>query len=300
MAFAISWDDWRIVEAVASEGTTSGAAARLGLNQSTVFRRVSQLEGDLGVRLFDRDKRGFRLTTEGEAVLPDIRRLAEIAFDIERRVSGLDERSAGKVRLSVNTTVVRYLLSAHLAEFQAEYPDIAVQLDVTDRLANVKEREADLVIRGDNDPDPDLFGRRLMRLSYAIYTSRAREDVELQARAFSANPALLDWVLFDGDLLRTDPGQWLQKHLSGISPVVTANDVEITAYLARDGLGCALLPRFLGDRVPGLVQISDPIPGLFTELWVLTHVDLRNTARVSALLRFIADKVRQKSELPHA
>lgn len=298
MARSISWDDWRVVDAIAETGTTSGAAQALGLNQSTVFRRITQLEEDLGVRLFDRDKRGFRLSVQGEAILPDLRRLRETTTDIERRVSGLDERLAGEVRVSVNITIVRYLLGAKLPVFRAANPDITVHLDLTDRLANIKEREADLAIRGHNDPDPDLFGRRLMRLSYAVYASSGRADLDLQSRAFMKDLTLLDWILWTGDLLKTAPGQWMRQNLGNVAPVITATEVETTAYLAESGLGCCLLPRFLGDRHHGLTAISDTIPGLYTEMWVLTHEDLRKTARVSALLKFIANGLGQAAELP--
>ena len=115
MSAPISWDDWRIVGALASTGTTARAAALLGMNQSTVFRRVSRMEEDLGVRLFDRSKRGFQLTIEGESLLPDVQRLSAAAEALESRVRGLDARPEGEVRLSVNITVVRYLLADALA-----------------------------------------------------------------------------------------------------------------------------------------------------------------------------------------
>ena len=292
-----SWEDWRIVGAIAECGTTAGAAEKLGLNQSTVFRRISQFEEQLGVRLFDRDKRGFRLTLQGEAILPDIVKLEYITADIERRVTGLDEHTAGEVTLSVNMAVVRYLLANHLEEFLNDHPDIVVHLDVSDRLANIRQREADLVIRGHNDPDPDLFGRRIMRLSYAIYTGADQALAEEQSKAFASEPASLDWVLLSGELLKTAPGQWMTKHLSDVSSRVTATSVEIAADLAARNLGCAVLPRFVAERHSGLTRISEPIPGLYTELWVLTHQDLRKTARVSALLKFIAKVVHQSNEL---
>lgn len=294
----ISWDDWQIVDAIASKGTTARAADQLGLNQSTVFRRISQLEADLGVRLFDRDKRGFRLTVQGEAILPDVRRLNAITTDIERQVSGLDQRPAGDVRLSVNSTLVRYLLADKLEAFGREHPDIRVHLDLTDRLVNIREREADLVIRGSNDPDPDLHGRKLMRLHMAVYASSAWANTEIQTNAFASDPAALDWILWEGDLLKTSPGIWMKTVLKDVQPRFTTTDVETGAYLAEAGLGCAVLPRFFGDRHSGLTRISENIPGVHTELWVLTHEDLRKTARVSALLKFIAGAIRQVNEIP--
>lgn len=288
MPKSISWDDWRIVDAIASQGTTSRAAAQLNMNQSTVFRRVSQLEETLGVRLFERDKRGFRLTPEGEAILPDVRRLRDTTSDIERQVMGLDARPAGEVRLSLNSTVLRLLLSKQLLAFRQAYPDITLRLDVSDRIVNIRDREADLVVRGSNDPDPNLFGRRIMRLAYAVYAGSEFVDAELQSNAFATDPSALDWIGWDGALLATDPGQWMRNMLGGAPTDVCATDVESTADLAADGHGCALLPQFLGDQHPGLTAISDTIPGLYTELWVLTHDDLRKTARVSALLKYIA------------
>ncbi len=298
MTRSVPWDDWRIVEAVASAGTTAGAAQVLAMNQSTVFRRVSQLEERLGARLFVRDKRGFHLTSEGEAILPDLRRLRNIATDVERQVSGLDQRPEGEVRLSVNATLLRYLVADKLEAFKREHPQIHVRLDLSDRLVNIREREADLVIRGSNDPDPDLFGRKLMRLSYAVYASSKLTDLELLRRVFVIDPRSLDWILWEGGLLKTAPGQWMRTTLNGITPQFTTTDVETGGYLAESGLGCALLPRFVGDRQTGLARISENISGLHTEIWVLTHEDLRKTARVSVLLKFLARTVRQSNEIP--
>jgi len=263
-----------------------------------VFRRISQLEADLGVRLFDRDKRGFHLTVQGEAILPDVQRLSAITTDIERQVSGLDQRPSGDVRLSVNSTLVRYLLVDKLEAFGRAHPDIRVHLDLTDRLVNIREREADLVIRGSNDPDPDLYGRKLMRLHMAVYASSKGSHADMQTRAFAADPTTLDWILWEGDLLKTSPGMWMKTVLGDVKPRFTTTDVETGAYLAEAGLGCAVLPRFHGDRHAGLTRISENIPGVYTELWVLTHEDLRKTARVSALLKFIAGAIRQSNETP--
>lgn len=285
----ISWDDWRIVNAIATTGTTSRAAEHLGLNQSTVFRRISQLEQLLGVRLFERDKTGFQLTTEGESVWSDIKQLQEITSSIENRVMGLDKRPAGEVKLSVNSTVFRYFLRNSIKEFRQSYPEIKLRLDINDRLVNMKEREADVVIRGSNDPDPDLYGRRITRLSYAIYVGVDWSDPKLEHQAYAMDPSKLTWIGWDGSLLATAPGQWMRKVLGETPTAISSNEVETMAHLAASGHGCALLPRFMGDRHQRLTPISDTVPGLYTELWALTHSELRKTVRVSALLKYVAD-----------
>ncbi len=300
MRKSITWDDWKLVEAIADHGTTARAADALGLNQSTVFRRISQFEDDLGVRLFTRDKTGFRLTLHGERVLPDIRQLAATAHDLERKVSGLDETLSGEVRLSVNSTVVRYVLADVLTRFRRAYPNIVVRLDVTDRLVNMREQEADLVIRGSNDPDPDLWGKRLLRLHFAVYAKAGLDMVERLSDTWMVDPSALDWIGWDGPLKRTSAWHAMEHLFYSISPVVTATDVETTAYLCEEGLGCALLPRFIGDRHRGLVRISDQIPSVHTELWVLTHNDLKKTARVSTLLSYIGSEITQATEVPRA
>ncbi len=112
-----------------------------------------------------------------------------------------------------------------------------------------KAFRADLAIGGHNDPDPDLFGRRLMRLGYAICTGAENADLEMQSHAFMSDPASLDWILWTGDLLKTAPGQWICQTLGGVAPVVTATEVETAAYLAEDGLGCCNLPRLVSEHV---------------------------------------------------
>ena len=290
MSNSSSWDDWRIVDAIARTGTTAAAADLLGYNQSTVFRRITQLEETLGVRLFERDKRGFRLTPQGETLLPSLDQMSEIASDIERRVLGLDQRVEGEVKLSVNGSIAKWLLAESLKQFRERYPDITLNLDVTDRVVNIKEREADLVIRGSNDPDPDLFGRKITRLPYAIYTSAEWADANMQKKALSIDPTQLEWIGLSENLAGTAPELWIRKNLKGIRFKVVASTIEAVADLSAAGHGCCVIPVYIGDAREDVTRISDDVPGLYTQMWVLTHQDLRKTARVSALMRFIADK----------
>ena len=284
-----SWDDWRVVDAIAKTGTTAAAAKILGYNQSTVFRRITQLEESLGVRLFERDKRGFRLTPQGETLLPSLDQMSEVVSDIERRILGLDHRFEGKVTLSVNGSIAKWLLADSLRQFRKRYPEITLHLDVTDRVVNIKEREADLVIRGSNDPDPDLFGRKITRLPYAIYTSTQWADANAQRRVFSRDPMQIEWIGLSGQLVGTAPERWMRSNLAGVNIRVTASSIEACADLAAAGHGCAVVPCYVGDARQDLTRISDNIPSVFTQIWVLTHRDLRKTARVSALMRFIAE-----------
>lgn len=298
MKDALSWDDWRVVHAIVSTGSTKRASEALGLNQSTVFRRVVRMEEALGFRLFERDQSGHRLTLEGERLLPDIERLYEAAATLEHRIEAFDGELAGEIRLSVNATLLRYLLADTLAAFAMRWPEILIKLNLSDELVSLRDREADLVIRGSNDPDPELYGRKLLRLHYAVYVNERHASLERLREIYKTDMRQLDWIRIDGGLLRTAPGQWMTETLEGVDPVMTANDMETTAAIAAAGLGCCLLPRFIGDRFPGLAALGPNVPGLHTEVWVLTHENLRRTARVSKLLRHLADNINASIEIP--
>ncbi len=289
----ISWDDWRVVDAIATAGTTARAASILHMNQSTVFRRITQLEEQLGVRLFERHARGFQLTPSGESVLDEVRQMRSITNTIERKITGLDERPVGDVTLSISGTILRLFLTDLLFQFRTQYPDINLRLNVTDQVVNVADREADVVIRGSNDPDPQLFGRRMGRLRFAIYTG-SNADREALTERYAKDPDALEWVGWEGAMAATTPGQWFNKTFGHISTSVAADDVDSIAHLVAAGFGCSLLPLLIGDQHPGVIRISEPLARPFAELWTLTHADLRRTTRVSALLRFLADRVGER------
>ncbi|MRX51351.1 LysR family transcriptional regulator [Paracoccus sp. S-4012] len=282
-----NWDDLRLFLAVARAGTLSGAAREIGVNHSTVFRRIGAFEEALGVRLFDRLPNGYALTAAGEAMQESALRVeAEIAA-LDRRVTGQDLRLSGVVRITTVDMLAQGLLPRHLLAFLRAYPGIEVELTVGNATLNLTRREADVALRVGNQPPETLVGRRVGRLAFAVYGAAAAEATA----PLTEQP----WIGFDAEhapLVRA-----FSEFLPGVRPAFRVNSVAAAIAAARAGIGLATLPCGIADLDPGLTRVA-PLPESFTlDLWLLTHEDLRRTARIRAFLDFMAEALAQEAPL---
>lgn len=287
------WDELRSFLAVARHGSLGGAARALGVNHSTMFRRLNALEGRLGVRLFDRSARGYALTSAGEHMLASAERVEDEIVALERRLLGGDVRLAGTLRVTTTDTLMHGLLGPHLRAFQAAYPAIELELITGNAFFDLSKREADVALRPSRHPGDAMVGRRLAGIAVALYGGRdyLAERGRPASAAELAGHAL---ITGDGSLAHLPATRWLARHVSGAASVLRCNSWLSQLAAARAGLGLAALPCFLGDPAPELVRVLPPQPTLAGELWLLTHPDLRRTARVRAFIETIARGLRRE------
>lgn len=285
-----NWDDLRVFLAVARSGSLSGAARTLGVNHSTVFRRIGAFEADLGVRLFERQSGGYLLTSAGEELRDGALRVEEEIASLSRKVTGQDLRLSGAVRVTTIDMLAFGLLPRHLAAFRHAYPGIEIELVVGNVALNLSRREADVALRVGNAPAETLVGRRVGRLAFAVYAS-----ADYRARRPEADLALHDWIGFDSEheaLVRR-----VARFLPDVRPMLRTNSVAAALSAAKAGMGLAPLPCGLADLEPDLVRVA-PLPEDFTlDLWLLTHEDLRQTARIRAFLDFLAEALAKEADL---
>lgn len=285
-----SWDNLRIFLAVARAGSLSGAARTLGVNHSTVFRRIGAFEEALGVRLFERQPGGYLLTPAGEELRDGALRVEEEIASLSRKVTGQDLRLSGTVRVTTIDMLAFGLLPRHLAGFRDAYPGIEVELVVGNVALNLSRREADVALRVGNAPAETLVGRRVGRLAFAVYGSAGYRD-----RRPEPDLALHDWIGFDSEheaLVRR-----MARFLAEVKPTLRTNSVAAALSAAKAGLGLAPLPCGLADLEADLVRVA-PLPDEFTlDLWLLTHEDLRQTARIRAFLDFLAEALAKEAPL---
>ncbi len=275
-----NWDDLRVFLAVARAGSLSGAARSLGVNHSTVFRRIAGFEETLGVRLFDRLPTGYALTPAGEETLRIVESIEADVATLDRTVTGQDLRLSGTVRITATDMLAFWLLPDHLGRFRAAYPGIEVEIVVGNEALNLSRRETDIALRIGNTPPETLVGRQVGRLEFAVYGGQ-----DYCAAHPGTDLAQHDWIGFDS--AHAPLTRQLEKLLPGKRPAVRSNSVACAVRLARAGLGLAVLPCAIADRKPGLIRVGElPVPfGL--DLWLLTHEDLRHTARIRAVLEFL-------------
>lgn len=275
----LNWEDLRIFLEVARAGSLRRAGFRLGLNHSTASRRISALEGELGARLFDRKPGGLTLTETGKAVLASAEQVSREIDGLGRRLVGQDDRLEGPVRLSMPSHLV-HLLMPCFAAFQQAYPEIELDLHVSHEAVSLARREADVALRQVRDqPAADgLVGRRVAHYVSASYaTSEYLEQHDLHA-----DPPTANWIGWADD----EPfPEWVRTSAFPKLPARGSfNDGRAQTEAVRAGMGIAMIPCFIGDRIPELVRLAGPGGDPGWNIWALTHPDLRHTARVRALL----------------
>ncbi len=290
----MNWDDTRLFLALARSGSARATASEQGVSHSTVTRRVDQLESDLGVRLFDRDVRGYRLTGAGEVMLKSAVRAEDALLTAERQLQGRDTQLTGEIRLTTSNIIAMYLIMDDLVEFTRLYPDIDLNVLISYDSLNLSRREADVAIRimrlGASPPE-DLVGRKLVTIKNCYYAS----DAYLAENDPERTDSGARWIGWD-DTERFPA--WVKASPFPNLPVYgRLNDVLLQAEAARCGLGLTVLPCFFGDSVEGLRRIPNCQPYLSFDLWMLSHPDLRDAARMRTFRAFAADAIDCKKPL---
>ena len=177
----MEWDDLRYVLAVANAGSLAGAARKLGVNHTTVLRRIGVFEKELGLRLFERLPTGYVLTAGGEELIAAARHIDETVTTLERKLAGQDLRLSGAVRVTTTDTLMGSIVPEILAEFRESHTGIQVEVAVSNLMFNLTKRDADVAIRPAKDPPETLIGRRIAKIAFAIYGSPqylARQQAE--------------------------------------------------------------------------------------------------------------------------
>jgi len=280
--------------ALARSGSARATAAEQNISHSTVKRRVDQLEADLGVRLFDRDVRGYRLTGAGELMMKSTVRAEEALLTAERQLQGRDAQLSGEIRLTTPNVIAQHLIMDDLVEFTRLYPDIDMHIMISYDLFNLSRREADValrVLRLDSNPPEGLIGRKLVTLNSCYYATQAY----LAENDPNCENSSARWIGWE-DVERFP--DWVKVSPFPKLPVYSRmNDARMQAEAALCGFGLTVLPCFFGDRIDGLQRIPgcDPYPSY--DLWMLSHPDLRDAARMRKFRKYIAAAIDRKKPL---
>ncbi len=289
----MNWDHLRFFLAVAESGSLLGAARKLGVNHSTVFRRVNAFEADVGARLFERLADGYQLTAAGDELLAHARRVGEEIDLLQLKVLGRDFRPSGNIRITAPDNIAYEFLPAYLAGFSRQYPDIRFELAVGAESLDLTRREADVAIRATQSPPPHLVGRRVLGLKWGVFASR--DYLERLGRPGA--PSDLDGhrlIGADGALRRLPPFRALEKQ-RGDEIVMRCSTLNAMSAMAVAGIGVAVLPD---DQVKrSLVRLFDTAPPFTTEIWLLTHPELRRTERIRLLVEHLAGAFRADRRL---
>jgi DNA-binding transcriptional LysR family regulator len=285
----LAWDDFKLVKMIAEAKGLAGAAERLGVNHSTVFRRLGQLEEDLGIKLFERHRTGYALTAAGEEMTSLAERMEEDVATFARKLAGQAVSPAGELRVTTNDTLLVHLLTPIFARFTRTCPDVRLDVVLSNQALNLSKRDADVAIRATDNPPETLVGRRVASIVWAIY-GRAADfpgpgEIDLIA--------LYDrsWVALGDNLAALKAARFVRDRVSPERIAYKVNTVLGLAEAVESGIGIGPLPCFIADVRPSLVRLTPPNPDFTAGLWLLTHPDLRQSARVRAFMDFAAGEI---------
>lgn len=287
------WNDLKAFLAVARGGSTLAAAKSMGVNQTTVARRIESLEAALSLKLFERGQTGSRLTEAGRDLVPEAERVERAAQRFESRAAGHQRGLAGAIRVTATEILANTMLMPAIAEFRRQHPEVQVDLIVTDRPLDLDAGEADVAIRsGQALGLSDLVARKVGDHDFALYCSR-----EYAARRGMPRPETLkDHDLIGGELEMADgPGMaWMFRQAAGKAPVTRSNSMSNLLYAIKAGLGVAPMVCQACDLDAELVRCSEPIPEARGSSWVVTRRELKDVPRVRAFLDFIVPHLQHR------
>lgn len=281
------WNSFRLVLAIHQAGSLAGAAQALGIDHSTAYRRLNALEAALGVRLFERLAGGvYEATAAGVKMASAAERMQDEALALDRDITGRDLRLAGRLRVTCSESIAYRLLPRQLARFRQAHPNIVVELVVDNQILNLAQREADIALRSAHPNDPTLWGRKLADTAWTLFASPPYLASIGGPRA-AAELGRYDLIGAERHLKGIASVDWLNRTAPD-SIVYRTNSLLNQMVAAKAGIGLALLPCYLADPEPGLVRAAPvPIDDLRGELWIVTHADLKRTARVRAFFDIV-------------
>lgn len=286
----LDWDDLRTFLAIARQGSLSGAARVLGVQQTTVGRRLAGLEARAGAMLLQKTPRGYVTTSAGDAILGNVERIEGEALAIERRITGRDVRLEGTVRVTMVESLAADLVVPALPSFHARHPGIALDIAAEARSLSLTMREAEVAVRLARLEQQDLAVRKLGTLTFGLYASEAY----LAAHGmpdFAAGAPGHAVVANQAEFGHLPEVSFLARVAREGRVVLRSNSRYVQREAARAGLGIACLARYLGDA-GGLVLLEAPESVTPREIWLAVHNDIRHTPRIRAVTDFLAATLR--------
>jgi DNA-binding transcriptional LysR family regulator len=285
------WNDLKHFLAVARHGSTIAAAKALSLSQSTVHRRLEELERRLGGQLVIRHPTGYRLTELGKGLQPYAEGVEDAVAAFERQFAATNTELVGSIRVTCPDAVGPRLTRSGLIEkFNARYRELRVELVMGDRIVDLAKGEADIAFRALPPTDGSLFGRKLSSSPWAVYASQAYIERHGKIQRFE-DIGEHTVVAFDGSLLNHPAAQWLQTAAPNARVAARSTSLPALLQAIKSGAGVGALPIIVGDAEDDLVRLSGPIPNLATGFYLLMHEDMKTTPRVRAFFDFVVEEL---------
>lgn len=291
MPVMFDWNDLRHLIAVSRSGSTLAAARALGVNQSTVHRRLVELERRTGLGLVRRQPAGYRLSELGETLIDHVLAVETAVENLERKIRSLKLDLEGTIRLTCpEPTVPRIAACGLIDRFHMRYPRLVVEFVTSDRYLDLAKGEADVAFRSGEPVDERLVGRKICDSVWAVYASKSyiQKRGRPESIADLANHALIG---FDGIMKGHRVAKWLPTAVPDARVVSRSSSMLGAVSSVKAGVGIAPLPTTLGDAEDTLVQVLPPVEELTRSWYLLTPPELRRTPRIAAFVDWVLDDI---------
>jgi DNA-binding transcriptional LysR family regulator len=294
---ALHWDDVRVFLALCRSRTVGSAAASLGVDASTVSRRLALLEQALAATLFDRGRDGIAATKAAEELLPVAEELEAVMTRFAHAADGLEREVSGLVRITCPPDLAEVLLVPLLSELHARHPKLRLELVPGEAVLDLTRREADLALRTVRPARGDLIVTRLLRVRWVLVASPSVARQLGTLRAWSDAP----WVGWGEQLSHIPPARWLATHAGSVDPLLRSDSLRVQIAVLEAGVGVALVPEPSVQHY-GLVpvKLAAPLRAAAAqwptdELFLVSHRALRDVPRVRALWDLLLERVGRTS-----
>lgn len=268
------WDDLKTVMHVVRGGSLAAAGTALGVNYTTVARRIARAEQALDLILFERLADGYAPTEAGQQVATHAAEMELRELSLMRELQGQDPRLSGALVITAPQLMIGPYIAPVIEQFARAHPKVNLHLKASNELVDLSRREADLAVRISNDPGDALTGVRLTQQQTASFAAPIWAD-----RLAAGPETIVDWVVYDR--FSAVPKEAYAAYPNA-RVVMTCDDMSAMLGAAVAGLGVVRLPMFLGRSTPGLVQVPSLTPKNYLDIWVVGHRDVWPSARVAA------------------
>jgi DNA-binding transcriptional LysR family regulator len=283
----------RLFLALCRARNLGGAAQALGVDASTVSRRLAALEEALSATLFDRGRDGIAPTEAAEELMPVAEEIEEAMARFASEAEGLERQVAGLVRIACPPDLAEVIVAPLVPELRTRHPALHLEIHPGETVLDLSRREADLALRTVRPVRGDLVVTRLGEVRWVAVADPGVARRLGPLRDWADAP----WVGFGERLSAVAPARWLATHARGAEPVVRTDSLMLQIALARKGVGVALVPEPSAEHY-GLVPLKTSArlrdgtaPWPTDELFLVTHRALRQVPRVRVVWELLVERV---------
>ena len=285
--YRLSAADLEVVLAMVRTGTLAAAGDRLGVDASTVFRSLQRIERGLGQSLFARSRTGYLANELAQSLAERAEQVEAALEDARSALHAAPDQVSGTVRITTTDTILVGLVAPALKALRAQHPNLTYDLRVSNELASLTRRDADIAVRATRRPPQHLVGKHLGSIRVGLYAGRGCDTTYADVEA-----GRVPWIAIDDAIPEHPSVAWRKRHFPKVVPTYFVNSLQIAAEMVAMGSGIAILPVVMAQARSDLVSLRDLQDANQSELWLLTHPESRHLRRIATVYGHLAQVLR--------